>query len=577
MKNKRMKIFLSFLSLFAAFTLSAQTKELLAGNTTPTYNELIDFYKEQASKDAGIQLYAMGSSDHGKPIYLCVLGALLDSTETFNKARNSTTILINNGIHPGEPCGVNASMQLVHDYSQMSMKQRKDYPVIAIIPGYNVGGMHNRSSYSRANQEGPEEYGFRGNSRNFDLNRDFIKMDSENAKTFAKLFHGLDPDIFVDTHTSNGADYQYTMTYIAPTYDRMPEATRKLMYEELIPHLGKQLSKEWNYDLAPYVSMNASRLDGGIYAFNTLPRYAMGYGELFHTLSFTTETHMLKPFEDRVRSTYGFLVETIDWMLDNSFSLERARQDAKEAYKQLTVLPSNYKLDTLRKDSILFKGYEWVDKPSEITKQSRLFYDRSKPFSNYIPHYFSYSANDTVDVPAYYVVGAQEKKTIEALALNNVEMIETSADTMLFAKAFKIIDFSNGTKPYEGHYLHTNTQLEIIEIKAHLKKGDWIIPMKQDKAYYILSVLDPRMEDSFFAWNFYDSYLQQKEYFSPYVFEEKAVELLKRNPELEKEFRQKQKEDADFYESRWEQLYFIYKRSPYYEPTHNVLPIYFVK
>lgn len=572
-----MKISFFLFSLFYSLILTAQTKELLLGNTTPTYDELIRFYKEYAKKDGAIQLYAMGNSDYGKPIYVCVLGALSDSSQTFNKARNATTLLINNGIHPGEPCGVNASMQLVKDYSEMTTKERKDYPVVAIIPAYNVGGMHNRSGVSRANQEGPEEYGFRGNSRNFDLNRDFIKMDSENAKTFAKLFHALDPDVFIDTHTSNGADYQYTMTYIAPTYDRMPEATRKLMYKELIPFLDKQLAKKWKYDLIPYVSMNSSRLDDGIHAFNTLPRYAMGYGELFHTLSFTTETHMLKPFEDRVRSTYAFLVETTNWMSGNSLVLERARQEAKESYKNVTALPSNYSLDETQKDSILFKGYEWTEKPSEITEQPRLFYDRSKPFSRYIPHYFHYSANDTINIPAYYVVGAQEKKTIEMLEMNKVQMVTSSIDTTIHAKAYKIIDFTNGLKPYEGHYLHSKTKLEIIDIKLKVKKGDYIIPMKQDKAYYIVSVLDPRMEDSFFAWNFYDSYLQQKEYFSSYVFEEKAAEILKNNPTLEKEFRQKQKEDTNFNQNRWEQLYFIYKHSPYYEPTHNVLPVYFVE
>jgi hypothetical protein len=147
----------------------------------------------------------------------------------------------------------------------------------------------------------------------------------------------------------------------------------------------------------------------------------------------------------------------------------------------------------------------------------------------------------------------------------------------VFVKGYKIIDFSNGSKPYEGHYLHSNTKLEVVDVKVNVKKGDFIIPTQQDRAYYLLSVLDPRMEDSYFAWNFYDSYLQQKEYFSAYVFEEKALEVLKNNPELEKEYRRKQKEEDGFKESRWEQLYFIYKHSPFYEPTHNVLPIYFVE
>lgn len=576
-ENIRMKIFLSIITLFIFCALSAQTNDLLQGNTTPTYDEVIAFYKAYAEQDEAIQLFAMGKSDYGKPIYMCILGALADSSQTFTKARNSTVLLVNNGIHPGEPCGVNASRQLVKDFATMSDKERKKYPIVALIPAYNVGGMHNRSSFSRANQEGPEEYGFRGNARNLDLNRDFIKMDSENAKTFAFLFHAIDPDVFIDTHTSNGADYQYTMTYIAPTYDRMPEATRKLMYDELIPHLKASISKHWKYEITPYVSMNSSRLDEGIHAFNTLPRYAMGYCDLFHTLSFTTETHMLKPFEDRVRSTYAFLRETIAWIAANAHDLEVARQTARNDYKNKSVVSSNYVLNQSTKDSILFKGYEWFEIPSSLTEQPRLFYDRKKPFARYIPHFFKYTATDSVRVPAFYIVGAQETKTLESLRLNGVQMIPSSIDTLVNAKAFKVVHFSNGTKPYEGHYLHTQTKVELKEMNVRVKKGDFIVPMKQDKAYYILSVLDPRMEDSFFAWNFYDSYLQQKEYFSAYVFEEKAVEILMNNPELQKEFRHKQQQDPKFRASRWEQLYFIYKHSPYYEPTHNELPVYLVE
>ena len=189
-------------------------------------------------------------------------------------------------------------------------------PVIAIIPAYNVGGMMNRNSFSRANQNGPEEYGFRGNAQNLDLNRDFIKMDSENAKTFAKIFHSLDPDVFVDTHVSNGADYQYTLTYISSTKERMAPALMKLTYQELLPALTVQLKKK-KWDLFPYVDLVKETPKDGIQAFNDLPRYAMGYAALFDALSFTVETHMLKPFSQRVEATHDFLSELIQWTVSN--------------------------------------------------------------------------------------------------------------------------------------------------------------------------------------------------------------------------------------------------------------------
>jgi len=100
-------------------------------------------------------------------------------------------VLINNGIHPGEACGIDAGVKLAQNllYNKEYLNKFLENVVLAIIPAYNIGGMLNRSPYHRANQNGPEEHGFRGNARNLDLNRDFIKTDTRNARTFSKIFN----------------------------------------------------------------------------------------------------------------------------------------------------------------------------------------------------------------------------------------------------------------------------------------------------------------------------------------------------------------------------------------------------
>ncbi|MFZ9582354.1 MAG: hypothetical protein ACO28O_05205, partial [Crocinitomicaceae bacterium] len=297
----RWLIYLTFSVIF----LSVEAQQEWMGNTTPTYQALIQSLRAMEKTNPRIKLFNMGNSDvPGVPIYLCVLNAEKDSTSTFLKARKGTTLLFNNAIHPGEPDGVNAC--LIYSKAFMDMKDFKGQdPLIAFIPAYNVGGMLNRSATSRANQNGPEEYGFRGNAQNLDLNRDFIKMDSENARTFVRIFHALQPDIFVDNHVSNGADYQYTLTYIASVRERIAPSLGELMYDRLLPEMTQALKKE-NWDLFPYVETVKETPDDGIYQFNDLPRYAMGYASLFNAMAFTVETHMLKPFPDRVRATYDF-------------------------------------------------------------------------------------------------------------------------------------------------------------------------------------------------------------------------------------------------------------------------------
>lgn len=568
----RMKTSFFLLSLLL---ISGTSLAQWTGNTTPTYPELIAYYQKLDREHPEIELYAMGKSDTEWPIYLCIVNGAQDSLKTFEKARNSTTVLINNAIHPGEPDGVNACLIWLDNWIKNG-KKTADLPVIAIIPAYNVGGMFNRSSNSRANQDGPEEYGFRGNSQNLDLNRDFIKMDSPNAFTFATLYQALDPDVFVDTHVSNGADYQYTLTYIASMKERMSPSIRTITYDKCIPALTSRLKKR-KTDLFPYVELQEDIPDKGIISFNDLPRYAMGYASLFHAISFTVETHMLKPFPERVEATLQFLDELIRWSKECAPDIELARKKAIDWSLEQQSFHYNFKR-TDKADSILFKGYKAIYKTSPVTGLERLFYDRNQPFTKKVPHFQTYRSADSVVIPKAYFVGGVHEEVIARLKTNGIAMSTVLHDSLVSVTTNKVVKYESTKQPYEGHFLHSGTVIEKEQNQVVIPAGTVMISTRQPKSYFIVSVLEPAAEDSYFAWNFFDSHLQQKEYFSAYVFEDKAAEILANDPKLAEDFNKRKQSDADFAASAWDQLFFIYKRSVYYEKTTaNRLPIWEVK
>jgi hypothetical protein len=558
-------------NLLLIFVLITLSNVFSQENRTLNYDELIEVYNNLAKDNEEIQLFNMGASDYGLPIYLCLINAGSDSTTAFESARNSNTLLINNAIHPGEPDGVNACLNWINEWVNNG-KKIKNLPVIAIIPAYNVGGMMNRSGTSRANQDGPEEYGFRGNSQNLDLNRDFIKMDSKNMFTFSKIYHSIEPDVFLDTHVSNGADYQYTMTYIASVRERMAPSMVALMDDEMLPFVKKYNQKQ-GIDITPYVNLKSDVPEKGIELFNDLPRYAMGYTSLFNSLSFTLETHMLKPFPERVKATEVFISGTIEWMKNSQKLIDHARQEAQKWENELSLYKYNYEL-TNDADSILFKGFEYDYIKSNVTGLKRLKYYEDKPYEKYVPFYRSFQALDSVMVPEYFVVGGQCKDVIEKLSANKVEFKMISEPKQIRLNSQRIVSFESPEVPYEGHFLHSNVAYQTKKENVSLKQGDVIVPTNQKNKRFILSVLTPDAPDSYFVWNSFDSYLQQKEYFSPYVFEEKAEEILLKNPKLKKEFELKKETDLEFNNSEWSQLYFIYKNSEFFEPTYFLLPVY---
>ena len=189
-------------------------------NQTATYEQGINYWTNLAASFSQVKLSTFGSTDIGLPLHLILLSQEgKSSIEAFAQSEKPL-LFINNAIHAGEPCGVDATMLFVRDLLQDEQKMKwLEHVDIVAIPFYNVGGALQRNSTTRANQNGPEEYGFRGNAKNLDLNRDFIKADSKNAQSFNQLFAQLQPDVFIDNHTTNGADYQYVMSLISSMKD----------------------------------------------------------------------------------------------------------------------------------------------------------------------------------------------------------------------------------------------------------------------------------------------------------------------------------------------------------------------
>jgi len=543
-------------------------------NKTPGYYEVIDYYKDLALKYEQAFLFEEGKTDIGKPLHLFVISFDKDFSLESIRKKNKRVILINNGIHPGESCGIDAGLQFATNLlsGKLIAKNYIENTVICIIPIYNIGGALNRGPYSRMNQLGPEQHGFRGNARNLDLNRDFIKCDSENAKSFARIFHKWQPDVFIDTHTSNGADYQYAITLIATQTNKLNPLLSEYMDGKMVPYLYKTM-KKGHYEMTPYVQTLKQVPDSGIYAFYDSPRYASGYTSLFNTIGFITETHMLKPYKDRVLSTYDFILNLAEFVNKNSIELGKIRERAIKQTKIQENFNIKWELDKSRDSVINFKGYKAIYKTSEITGKQRLFYNRSKPFDKPIKYYHHYKPVKTIQKPAYYIISQAWHEVISRLKQNGIELKSFAKDTSLTVTAYFIDDFKT-RDIYENHYLHYNIKVHKKQVEIKFYAGDYIIETNQKGNNFIIETLEPEAVDSYFAWNFFDAILQAKEWMSAYIFEETAIEILKEHPEIKTELQKAKKNDKMLAENHYWQLYFIYKRSKYFEKSYRRYPVY---
>ncbi len=567
----------ALLFLLASSLLFAQTHlktpfEKGNGNQTVTYDEMNAWYQNLAKNFNTIQYLKKGEDDNGKPIYVVLYNPFPE--KNIGQLRKDKAVLfINNGIHPGEPDGIDATMMLMRDLATGKISQPQHF-IVAAIAAYNVSGMLNRGSYSRANQNGPEAYGFRGNVRNFDLNRDFIKADTKNARSFQEIYQWLKPDVFIDNHVSNGADYQYAFTYISTFKERLGNVLGNYFYTT---YQAKNLEdlKKIGYESTPYVNIHGDVPDIGFAAFEDSPRYSTGYASLFNALSTMPETHMLKPYDKRVDATYQYMLVNLQNLDKEYQKIKQLRTENLKQYQAGKPYGIRWKIDSTKYTTMDFKGYEGKYRPSEISGKPRLYYDRNKPFTKNIKLFTTAIPTGFITIPKYYVIPQAQYRVIDELRRNGIRMAPIKKDSSMTVESYRINDFRTAKNAYEGHYPHSETTVDRSNNKILFSAGDYLVPTAQEGVKYLIETLEPEALDSFFNWNFFDGILAQKEYYSAYIFEDTAAELLKKDKTLKQKFESKKASDPKFAEDGTAQLDWIYRNSPYFEEkTFRQYPVY---
>lgn len=571
-----MRLKFTIFTIFVVIMANAQefttTFEKSNGLETATHANCIAFYKQLAASSTKLQVKTFGNTDAGYPLHLIIFSGDKSFKPASWQQQNKLVVLVNNGIHPGEPDGIDASMMLLRDIIKGKILVPSNI-VLAIIPIYNIGGSLNRGSFSRVNQNGPLAYGFRGNAQNLDLNRDFTKSDSRNAKTFAQIFHYLNPDIFIDNHVSDGADYQHTITLLTTQHSKLGGSIGNYLHTTFEPSIFKSMASK-NWPLTPYVNFEDGNPENGWQAFYDAPRYSTGYAALFGTIGFMPETHMLKPFAQRVKSNYALMQTILQQAALQVKAIKQNRIASLKAIQQQQNFALNFVVDSTRKDTITFLGYAAEQKISEVTGINRLFYNHEKPFTQQVKLYNYFVAQNMVTKPKAYIIPQGWHDVIDLLKLNKVAITILAKDTQILVDAYKIEDYKTSPLAYEKHYRHSNTKVSVSKQKLQFLKGDCIIYTGQTCDRFLLEMLEPTGDDSYFAWNFFDAILQQKEGYSNYRWEDVAAKYLQQHPKLQQELAAKRQADPKFAASASQQLNFVYKHSPYYEPAHLRYPVY---
>ncbi len=247
------------------------------------------------------------------------------------------------------------------------------------------------------------------------------------------------------------------------------------------------------------------------------------------------ESHMLKPFRDRVLSTYALMETMIAESSRYADDLLTKRKGDIAADLQRDRLGLDWKVDTSRFDWISFRGYESDQKISEVTGLSRMYYDHNRPFERKVKYFDYFTTDVDVTVPKAYVIPQGWHDVTDLLQLNGVRMRRLLHDSTVNVEVYHIADYKSSLRAYEKHHKNTAVKVSADVESIHLLRGDYVIPTDQPARRFLVEMLEPTGEDSYFAWNFFDAILQQKEGYSDYRWEDVAADWLRQHPAVKEQ------------------------------------------
>jgi Zinc carboxypeptidase len=553
-------------------TLAEQTDYRKSWN----YADTIAFAQKLDKASDKIVYQSFGKSGEGRDLPLLIVSDGKTFTPEAAKKSGKAIILIQAGIHSGEIDGKDAGFALVRDIAITKSRAAllKD-SILLFVPIYNVDGHEMASPYNRINQNGPDEMGWRGTSANLNLNRDYMKADAPETRAFLKLWNAWKPDFFFDLHVTDGADFQYNITYEYAHFQEVSPFIKDWMDSSFDGKIVAEVEKEGNL-LTHYLEFGGREVTSGIFTFIATPRFATGYIALRNRPGLLIETHSLKPYKSRVRGTYDVIWKTIEEINKSKTSLFEANKKADEetinrgkTYDAVREFP--LKLDlTDKSEPFQLKAVEYKLEDSAISGGKKLVYGAQRKEVT-VKKFDDAKIVASAAPPLYYIVPPQWQDAIERLEAHGVKFERITKPLTVEVESYRLTEPKWATNPFENRLVLSYKTVPITETRT-FPSNSVLVPMNQETANVAIHLLEPNSGDSLVYWGFFNAIFEQKEYFSDYIMEKIAAEMLAKDANLRKEFEEKLK-DEKFAKSPRSRLNFFYERSPYSDKRIGIYPV----
>ncbi|MEO7306612.1 MAG: M14 family metallopeptidase [Ferruginibacter sp.] len=562
--------------------------------TTPGYNETRNWFKKLADASPLLTMISIGKSVEGRDIFMIIASSEKNITAAALKKSSKPLLLVQAGIHSGEIDGKDAGMMLLRDIAFGNKSSLLDNVNFLFIPILSVDAHERSSAYNRPNQRGPQNMGWRTNAQNLNLNRDYAKLDTKEIRSVIKVINEYDPVLYMDIHVTDGADYQYDITYGGIGKQGYSNGIRNWLENTHKTFTGKALTDNGHIPGPLLNALNNSDFSTGNIVTTGGPRFSDSYGDLRHLAAILVENHSLKPYKQRVLGTYVLLESTLKLLATEGQSLKEITKADKAvrvvkfpmAWKVPQIKntvsfdtrsnPTATETNVIAPDSLRLLGIASAIRRSSVTNADYVEW-LGKAMTTTVPDYKSTEAFEFIMRPKGYWVPASCDEVIERLKLHGIKMDITSQPREITVEMYRITghvfeDDNHTLQPFEGHMQVTGTTKSEIR-KQLFPPGSVYISTDQPLGDLAMMLLEPSSKDSYFSWGFFHSIFQRTEYMEAYVMEPMAKKMLEDSPALKKEFEEKKAADKIFANDQNAILTWFYSKTKFYDERYLLYPV----
>ena len=417
------------------------TAEATKFEKTASSQEVIDFCHRLAKDSPKVKYTTYGKTVEGKPLPLLIVAdPPVAGPEDMLKS-SKPVVFVTANIHAGEVDGKEAVLAFARDLVAEKDSAILKRLVVLIAPNFNPDGNDKFSDKLRTSQNGPKFVGTRANSDGFDLNRDFVKLETPETRGVVSILNAWKPIMVIDCHTTNGSYHRYTLTYDGP---RLPAADAKLIdyaRDTLFPAVGEKVKKATGFESFTYGDFDKDHEQWLTYGSG--PRYGTQLYSLRGSLGVLSESYTYASFEDRVKASYAFVKANFEIVAENTVEVSKLVREAQKPRAKVALRSKT----VAREKPLTVFGWAEETKDGKITRTEKPKDYTCRIIDKLMP---------TVEIerPFAYLIPPEYAAAIQTLQRHGIPVVELREQIELDLETYTVTE-AKIANDFQKHKLRT--------------------------------------------------------------------------------------------------------------------------